>query len=279
MNKNIDFWYEKLITDSTGLLNLIVNFIPTLVASIAILIVGYIISRILKATTIKMLRRLGVDRVSKNIGLNEHIQQANDQYSASKLIGSLVFWIIFFVFIVMAADSLGLPQLSQTLDQFILFLPKLIAAVLIILLGFAMANIAKSFAYKTARSVDIDYAKPLSQVTFGIIAVLTISLAFGSMDIDTYLLDNLVSVLIAAICFGAAISIGLGSKTTSENIMHYIRINEILRKGDKVRLKQGVDATIVSIHTTVTLFSVEGSDDVIVIQNKDVMNGLIIHKR
>lgn len=278
MNKDLNFWYEKLITDSTGLLSLVINFIPTLIASISILIVGYIISRVLKATTVKILKRLGVDRVSNAIGLNEHIQQAGDQYSAAKLIGSLVFWAIFFVFIVMAADSLGLPQLSQTLDQFIIFLPKLIAAVLIILLGFAMANIAKSFAYKTAKSVDIEYAKPISQLTFGIIAVLTVSLAFGSMDIDTNLLDNLVSVLVAAVCFGAAISIGLGSKSTSENIMHYIRINEVLNKGDIVTLKSGVKAKIVSIHTTVTLFKVDDSDDVLVIQNKEVMNGLKIHK-
>lgn len=278
MNKDLNFWYEKLITDSTGLLSLVINFIPTLIASISILIVGYIISRVLKATTVKILKRLGVDRVSNAIGLNEHIQQAGDQYSAAKLIGSLVFWAIFFVFIVMAADSLGLPQLSQTLDQFIIFLPKLIAAVLIILLGFAMANIAKSFAYKTAKSVDIEYAKPISQLTFGIIAVLTVSLAFGSMDIDTNLLDNLVSVLVAAVCFGAAISIGLGSKSTSENIMHYIRINEVLNKGDIVTLKNGVKAKIVSIHTTVTLFKVDDSDDVLVIQNKEVMNGLKIHK-
>lgn len=278
MNKDLNFWYEKLITDSTGLLSLVINFIPTLIASISILIVGYIISRVLKATTVKILKRLGVDRVSNAIGLNEHIQQAGDQYSAAKLIGSLVFWAIFFVFIVMAADSLGLPQLSQTLDQFIIFLPKLIAAVLIILLGFAMANIAKSFAYKTAKSVDIEYAKPISQLTFGIIAVLTVSLAFGSMDIDTNLLDNLVSVLVAAVCFGAAISIGLGSKSTSENIMHYIRINEVLNKGDIVTLKNGMKAKIVSIHTTVTLFKVDDSDDVLVIQNKEVMNGLKIHK-
>lgn len=278
MNTDVNFWYEKIISDSTGLLSLIIQFIPNLIVSIAILIIGYVVARILKATAIKILKRLGVDRVSNAIGLNDHIQQAGDQYSAAKLIGSLIFWIVFFVFVVMAADSLGLPQLSQTLDLFIVFIPKLIAAVLIVLLGFAMANIARSFVYKTSKSVDIDYAKPLSQATFGIVSVLTISLAFGSMDIDTSLLDTLVSLLVAAVCLGAAISIGLGSKTTSENIMHYIRITEVLKPGDKVTLKQGVEAKVASIHTTVTLFSVNGSDDVLVIQNKDVMNGLTIHK-
>lgn len=279
MNKNINGWYQQLLTDTSGLISLIINFIPTLLVAVAFILVGYFFARILKTTAIKILKRLGVDRVSNAIGLNEHIQQAGDQYSVAKLIGSLIFWIVFFVFVVMAADSLGLPQLSQTLDQFILFIPKLIAAVLIVLIGFAMANIAKSFVYRTSKSVDIEYAKPLSQVTFGIVAVLTVSLAFGSLDIDTYLLDTLVSVLVASVCFGAALSIGLGSKSTSENIMHYIRINEVLKVGDKVTLKQGVEAKVVAIHTTVTLFSIDGTDDTLVVHNKEVMSGLIIHKK
>lgn len=279
MNKDFSGWYQQLLADTSGLISLLINFIPTLLVSLAFLIIGYFVARILKATAIKLLKRLGVDRVSSAIGLNEHIQQAGEQYSAAKLIGALIFWIVFFIFVVMAADSLGLPQLSQTLDQFIIFIPKLIAAVLIVLIGFAMANIAKSFVYKTSKSVDIEYAKPLSQITFGIVAVLTVSLAFGSLDIDTYLLDTLVSVLVASVCFGAAISIGLGSKSTSENIMHYIRINEVLKIGDKVTLKQGVEANVAAIHTTVTLFSIEGSDDTLVIHNKEVMSGLVIHKK
>lgn len=275
-NKTV-FNFQEVLSGKSGLIDQAVEFLPSLMVAIAIIIAGYIVSKILKIASVRLLKRVGIDRVSQSIGLNEKMQAAGAKYVASNVIASLIFWVVFAIFSLMAADSLNLPQVSRTLDQFIIFIPKIIASLLIILLGFAVAHIAKSVVYKKSKSANVGYSKPASQIIFGIISILTISLAFGSLDIDTYLLDTLVSILVASVGLGAAISIGLGSRSASEGIMHSIYIRDVLKEGDIVTLSSGTRGTIVSIRNTVTLVQPEKQIETLVVDNKELLNGLKIH--
>ena len=188
----------------------------------------------------------------------------------------LVFWITFLVFIVTAADSLGLSQLGETMDQFLRFIPKIIAATLILLFGLAAANLIKNAIYNAAKAAEFDFARPLSKAAYGLVAILTLSLTINQLDIDTVLLDTIIAIALATLGVGTAISLGLGSREASQNIIYSLYISDTVKVGDSVTTKDGIKGDVVEITAVVTI--IRTSDESLkVIDNKRFLDGLTIH--
>lgn len=276
MKDNVSIWFDAISNSLKTLLSEFAEFIPSLLAAIVILVIGYIISRILRSAVGVILRKVGVDKLASSTGIDDQLGKLGKKASVSNGIALMVFWITFLVFIVSAADSLGLRQLGETIDQFIIYIPKIIAATLILLLGLAAASLIKGLVYNSATSAGFDFAKPLSKAAFALVTIVTVSLTVGQLEIETRLLDTIVGIVLAALGVGCAISLGLGSRAASENIVYSVYVAEAVKIGDNVTLKDGITGTVVEIGAVVT--TIRTSDELLkLIDNKDFLSGLSIH--
>ena len=276
MKDKVSIWFEAVSGSLETLLSAFAAFIPSLLAAIIILLVGYIVSRILRTVVGAILRKIGVDKLADSTGIDEHLGRLGKKASVSNGLALLVFWIVFLIFIVSAADSLGLDQLGETIDQFIVYIPKIFAATLILLLGLAAASLIKNLVHNSAKSAGFDFAKPLSKAAFALVAILTISLTIGQLEIETRLLDTIVGIVLAALGIGCAISLGLGSRRASENIVYSVYIAEAVKIGDKVTLKDGLSGSVVEIGAVVTTIRTE-DESLKLVDNQDFLSGLSIH--
>src|SRR5215208_5864765 len=115
-------------------------FVPQLIGAIVILIVGYIVAKILQAVVARVLKAVGFDGWMERGGIKQFFDRAQTRETPATVIGKLVFWFIFIIAITMAADALGIPQVSAVFAQLIAYIPNVIAAVLILILAALLAN-------------------------------------------------------------------------------------------------------------------------------------------
>src|ERR671932_6636 len=123
-----------------GALSTFLEYIPQLIGAIIILIIGYIVARILQAAVARVLQAVGFDRWMEHGGIKQFFDRAQTRETPATVLGKLVFWLVFIIAITMAADALGVRQVSQVLGQLIAYIPNIIAAILILVLAALLAN-------------------------------------------------------------------------------------------------------------------------------------------
>src|SRR5215208_2101059 len=116
-----------MIESLQNALGTFLEYIPQLIGAIVILIVGYLIARVLQA--------VGFDNWMERGGIKQFFDRAQTRETPATVLGTLVFWFVFIIAITMAADALGIRQVSQVLAQLIAYIPSIIAAILILVLA------------------------------------------------------------------------------------------------------------------------------------------------
>ncbi len=131
---------ETLLQPLQNALSAFLSFLPQLVGAIIILIIGYIVAKILQAVVGRVLQGIGFDGWMERGGIKQFFDRAQTSYTPATVIGRLVFWFVFIIALTMAADALGIPQVSAVLGQLIAYIPSIIAAILILILAALLAN-------------------------------------------------------------------------------------------------------------------------------------------
>jgi tetrahydromethanopterin S-methyltransferase subunit C len=116
------------------------SYIPQLIGALVILIIGYIIAKVLQAITTRVLKSMGFESWMESGGIKQFFERSQTQQTPLSIIGKLVFWLLFFIALTMAVDTLGISQISAVLAQFIAYIPQIIAAILILILAAMLAN-------------------------------------------------------------------------------------------------------------------------------------------
>src|ERR671911_2353153 len=198
------------------------SYLPQLIGAIVILIVGYVIARALQAIVGRVLQGIGFDRWMERGGIKQFFDRAETNQTPVSILGALVFWFVFIIAITMAADALGIPQVSAVLAQLIAYIPSIIAAILILILAALLANFLAGIV-RGATGSDV-----LSSIARYAIIVYAVFAALTQLGIAVQLTANTFLILLGAVALAAAIAFGIGSREVARDIVEkaYDRRNE-----------------------------------------------------
>jgi small-conductance mechanosensitive channel len=194
-------------------LSTFLGYIPQLIGAIIILVIGYIVARVLQAVVARVLQAIGFDRWMERGGIKQFFDRAQTRETPATVLGRLGFWFVFIIAITMAADALGIRQVSEVLSQLIAYIPSIIAAILILVLAALLANflagivrgaIGSELLANIARYAIIVYAAFAAITELGIAVQLTA---------PTFL------IILGAVALAAAIAFGLGSREVAKDIV------------------------------------------------------------
>lgn len=252
MKEEINIWTQTILTAMTTLWGKIAGFIPNFLAAIVILFVGYFVAKTIGFVLARLLKKVGLDSLSETVGISESLNRAGITLSSAEIVGKLGFWTIMLTFLVTATESLGLPRVSGTIDEFVLYLPKVIAAAVIFIVGLFIAHFVRDLVRGSAEGIGITYAKPLGSAAYGVLFIVISSLAINELEIETTLLNSLISILIAALGIAIALSLGLGTRDLSTNIMAGVYARDLYSVGDLIEF-DGKEGVVIQIGTVKTL--------------------------
>jgi small-conductance mechanosensitive channel len=201
-------------------------YIPQLLGAIIILIVGYIVARILKAVVSRVLQGIGFDGWMERGGIKQFFDRAQTNQTPATVIGTLVFWFVFIIAITMAADALGIRQVSEVLAQLIAYIPSIIAAILILVLAALLANFLAGIV-RGATGSDL-----LASIARYAIIIYAAFAAVTELGIAVQLTAPTFLIILGAVALAAAIAFGFGAQGVARDI-----IEKAYQRRDEARQK------------------------------------------
>jgi small-conductance mechanosensitive channel len=202
----------------------ILGALPALIGAIVILIIGYIIAKVLQGITTRVLQSMGFEGWMERGGIKQFFDRSQTSQTPLSILGKLVFWLVFFIAISMAVDTLGISAISQVLAQFIAYIPQIIAAVLILILATLLANFVAGIVRGATGSSVTGSIAQYGIIVFAAFAALTQLGIAEELIVPTFL------ILLGAVALAAAIAFGLGGRDAAQRL-----VEKAYDKGDETR--------------------------------------------
>jgi len=255
MDKVID-WGDPIVAAASRMLQDFLEYLPHLVGGIATLFVGWLIARLARGLTIRMLG--GFDRFSGYIGLNRLIPAGRLSEATVRIVANIVFWVIILFFLTSATNLLGLTMFSGWLDRLVAHLPSILSGGLIIFAGVVFGNLANDAAQTAARNMPPRQRTLLGRSAQAFTLVTMVVIGMDQIGIDITLLITVIAVAIGAILGGLAIAFSLGSRTFVSNLIGARYLGNEYRVGERLRIGQ-IEGVILEISSVaVVLDTSEG---------------------
>ena len=188
-------------------------YVPQLIGAILILIIGYIVARVLQAVVSRLLQAVGFDNWMERGGIKQFLDRAQTRETPATVLGKLVFWFVFIIVITMAADALGIQQVSAVLTQLIAYIPSIIAAILILVLAALLANFLAGIV-RGATGSDL-----LSNIARYAIIIYAAFAAITELGIAVQLTAPTFLIILGAAALAAAIAFGFGAQGVARDIV------------------------------------------------------------
>jgi small-conductance mechanosensitive channel len=227
-----DPWTQSLVNAMSTMWGSVAAFIPRMFGALVVVLLGFVVAKLLDTLLSKLLAKIGLDRLMA--GMNKMMSRVGIRVPVSTLIGKIVYWFVLLVFLVSAAESLGLQRVSATLDVFALYLPKVFGAALVLLAGVLLAQLASSLVRGAAEGVGLEYANTLGRVAQAMVIIISISVAIGQLEVKTDLLNNIIAIVLITVGLAVALALGLGSRDIAGQIIAGIYVRELYEVGQDV---------------------------------------------
>ena len=211
-------WTAGLITGLTAGMARFFGAIPNILGAIVLLIIGWLIAGIVGGLVTRVARIVKVDAVSDRIGVNSFLRQAGTKFSASDIIGEIVKWVIRLVFVEMAAEQLGMPQVSQIINQILGFVPNIIVAIVILGVGAFLGQLLSGVVRGAASEARLGNANLLARLTSGAVMTFAIIAALNELNVAPVVVNTLYIGLVAAVALALGLAFGLGGRDTAAKL-------------------------------------------------------------
>ncbi len=213
----ISDWGDAIFVSLSNALNGFLSAIPLIVGALIILAIGWIISSVLARVVRELLVRAGADRLFAEHGGEVYGKQSR-QIKPSVVASEIVKWIIRFVFLVAAANVLGMPQVSLLLNQVLLWIPNLLVAAVILLVAPLIGRFLRGLIEVGAGNMGFTNAPLLGRIAEMAVVAFAVLIAIDQIGIAADLLNILFTGLVGALALAFGLAFGLGGRDVAARI-------------------------------------------------------------
>lgn len=213
----IQDWGDAVFLAVSNTLNTFLSAIPQIIGALLILAIGWILSGILARVVTGLLRRAGADRLMAQHGSGVYGERSA-QFKPSIVVGEIVKWIVRFVFLVAAANVLGMTQVSALLNQVLLWIPNLLVAAVILLIAPVLARFVRGAIEVGAGQMGFSNATLLGKIAEIAIVAFAVIIAINQIGIAANLVNTLFIGLVAALSLAFGLAFGLGGREVAAQL-------------------------------------------------------------
>jgi small-conductance mechanosensitive channel len=232
----------------------IASFLPDVVNGLIVLIVGYVIARIVGWLVRLVLTRAGLDDLSERHGIVGGLRGLGIGLTPSRLIAQTVFGLLFLSFAITAVRLMRFETVAVLLERLLDFLPNVIAALMVFLLGSMVARLAGNWVSLIAAASSLGYARQLGSLVQYVVTLFVMVLALGVLGIQVGLLVTAITIMIGAFGLVIGLALGLGARTIVYHILAGYYVRQRYQPGQTITLGQmsGQVSGTGSVNTVVT---------------------------
>jgi hypothetical protein len=186
------------------------DMVPALLGALVILFAGYLLATMLEKLIERFLRRIRLTRMLEKGGVMEAVERSGSHLNPIRVLANLVFWLVMFAVILVAANALGLQSLANVFSELVSYIPSVIAAIVIILVGIVLGGFVGGLISASAGALH--GGRALARVGRGGVILLAIFMALQELGIATDIVTTAFAILFGAIALAMALAFGLGNR-------------------------------------------------------------------
>ncbi len=207
------------IESSQQFLNQIATALPQIIGALLLLIIGWIIAKILKNLVIRLLKLVRFSFLTEKTGIEKFLREGGIKVTAIDIIGTLVYWIVMLLVILATLNSIKLTAASTLFNEIMLFIPNVIVAILILIIGVYLARVVGQILTTSLKSMKETTADTIGRIAHYAILILTVFIILGQLNIASEIVTSAFQILFGALCLALGLAFGLGGKEWAADII------------------------------------------------------------
>jgi hypothetical protein len=197
----------------------IVAFLPSLLSGLVVLVIGFGLAWLIKLLAVRIVRLLKIEAAFARSGVTEALGKMAVKDTPAKLIGRTFFWLVMIIFLVLSLRVMKVPVIDQLLERFLLYLPNVFVAIVILVLGWFLANFAGRAALIASVNAGSKLSGALSRAVKGVILVFAFVMAFEQLGIGRHTIVTAFIIAFGGVVLALALAFGLGGRDAARRAL------------------------------------------------------------
>lgn len=218
MENTVQDWGDAVMVSATEALQNFLGFLPALIGAILILVIGWFLAGLLAGLVERGLKMVGFERAANTTGISTFIERSGSSWTASAIVAEIIKWFIRLIAIQAAASILGLNQISSIINAILLWLPNLVVAIAIIVIGALIARFVAGLVRGSTGQMGFSNSELLGSVAYYAILAFAIIAAVDQLGIAETVVNTLFIGLVAILVLAVGLAFGLGGQQTAAQI-------------------------------------------------------------
>ena len=193
-------------------------FLPRVLLAIVILILGWLLAKAVRFAIVRSLRAINFNVITEKAGIEHFLRQGGTELDTIRVLGGLVYWLVILAALMIAFNSLELAYVTELIGRIVLFVPKVIVAVVILVFGAYFARFVSAALTAYLRSIGVGEAAVLGRLALYAIVVFVILIAIDQLGLGDIVRQTFL-ILLAAIGFALALAFGLGGRRRAAELL------------------------------------------------------------
>ncbi len=194
-------------------------FLPNLLFAIATILLGWVICNVIKRVVVRVLKICQFDVLAERSGIKLILERGGVRQTASDIVGLLAFWFLFLIAIVTTLETLNLSGATDTLHTIYLYIPKIVAALVTLILGLYFANFLESVTRTSCANAGLEAAESIGRAAYIGTSIFVIAGIFEILDIASEIVIWAFILVFGAVCLALALAFGLGGREVASRFL------------------------------------------------------------
>ena len=223
MQTQINEIKNAVMDSTTGVFGTMADFWPNILGAIFLVIIGFILGWIVEKAIVKSAKKIKLTIISEKIGLDRLLKKANIKSSVSVLVGKLLKGYIIFMFVMAAANILQLHPIADFINTIIAYIPNVIIALGIILVGIRFGETTSAIIETTLNVAESSTAKVVGSIAKYALIFFAAMAALAQLEIANEIVMTLFIGFVSMIALGGGLAFGLGGKDLVKDLLEDLR--------------------------------------------------------
>ena len=194
-------------------------FVPNFLAMLVILLIGILVALVVRRLLVKFLGAIKFDKWSDRMGFTKLMRQGDMWSKPATMLSTLVFWLLIAVTLMIGLSALQIPAVEHLVAQFFSYIPRLLSAAIILLVGYVFSGFISRAVLISATNNGFHYARVLAEVIHALLIVLILAMAMEQLQIAPGIVLAAFSIIFGGIVIALAIAFGVGGIDAAKRII------------------------------------------------------------
>ena len=247
---------QQLLQSFRDLQLTVVTAVPRILVGIIVLVVLVMAARLVERLLRIILVRLRFDSLLEQAGVDKVLHRLGLRQSLNVVLPRLAYFLLLFLFARTAADAFGLTAVSEAIASLFAYLPNVLAAILLVVVGSSVSQFAGRTVTQAAEESGIEFARQLGGLVAGLILFIVGIMAIGQLRFDTEMVRIVTICTLSGVALAFGLSVGLGTRDITRNVLAGFYARKLFRPGDPIEVR-GHRGLLRAITATQTLIDDE----------------------